>query len=131
MSDCSAILAYEKISEVEEPVGKRPLLMCPTDQCQDMGTYENLCGHWARIHQAYILLYLCPFQGCGCKKMMAGDIREHAEEEHGLKGESLTAFDSVPAVVQVVPNHNFKFPGDHSPLTNSPRITRGNIPLQG
>ena len=90
-----------------------------------MGTYKNLCGHWATIHQAYILLYLCPFQGCGCEKMVAGDIRKHAEVEHGLKGESLIAFDSVPVVVQVVPNRNHKFPAYHSPLTSNPELPEG------
>ena len=57
MSDVSAALDWEELPEAEEPLGKRQLLMCPADNCQDMGSYEHLCEHWSRIHHAYTLLY--------------------------------------------------------------------------
>ena len=96
MNDVSAILDYEELSEGEEPAAKRQLLMYPVDNCQDMGTYDNLCTHWSHIHQAYTLLYLCPFQGCGCKKMVKPDIRQHVQEQHQLSGDALLVFDTVP-----------------------------------
>ena len=125
MSDVSAILDYEELSEGEELTAKRQLLMCPADNSQDMGTYDNLCTHWSRIHQAYTLLYLCPFQGCGCKKMMQPDIRQHVQEQHQLSGDALLVFDTIPAVVQVVPNRNYRYPGDHSPLSAAPEVPGG------
>ena len=130
MSDASAALDWEELPEAEEPLGKRQLLMCPADNCQDMGSYEHLCEHWSRIHHAYTLLYLCPFQGWGCKKMMKPDIRQHAQEQHQLSRDSLLVFDTVPAVVQVVPTRNYKYPGDHSPLTSTPEVPEGTFRFQ-
>ena len=62
--------------------------------------------------------------------MMKHDIRQHAQEEHQLSGDALLAFDTIPAIVQVVPNPNYKCPGDHSPLTSTPEVPEGTFRLQ-
>ena len=125
MSEYSVNLDYEEILEVDEPTEKRPILICSADRCNDMGTYENLCAHWVHIHLAHTLLCLCPVQGCRCKKMFIKDIWTHAQDEHGLLGEGLKASDAVPAVVQVVPNRNYWFPVDHSPLAVTQEVPEG------
>ena len=92
MRDGLAMIDYGELSEGEEPARKRQLLMCPVDNCSDTGTYDNLCSHWARIHKAYTLLYLCPFQRCGHEKMLGMYLCNHVQEEQELIAEGLATF---------------------------------------
>ena len=99
MSHGLATLDYEELSEGGEVAGKLKQLLCPADNCQAMSTYDKLCSHWACIHQAKSLLYLCLFQGWGCKKMLGMDLYNHMLWEHELISEGLAVFDAAPAIV--------------------------------
>ena len=55
---------------------------CAAQGCSERGTEAALREHWSKIHCSHVVLFLCPYEGCGVKKTRKEDMHSHLKMDH-------------------------------------------------
>ena len=100
---------------------------CAAQGCAERGTEAALREHWSKMHCSHVVLFLCPYEGCGVEKTWKEDMHSHLKMDHLKTSRLAPELECLPWIAQVVPNNKFVAPGEVAPLAPRPRVPEGSV----
>jgi hypothetical protein len=94
-----------------EPALKKAIRSCEALDCKMTGDGDQLRRHWTAVHQAEVLLYLCPFPKCGAKSVGTFRADQHIGQIHKPLRETLHQIQQLPRLCSVAKNKFWQNPG--------------------